>query len=221
MLLIKNTSAIPTSLKTSVKNFQLSPCESKLPQNRGGTINTELNNRKISDRYCLAQPNSGIGFGVEYATMDLPAFAQITCPVYVLAEIWGTYDDLLVVNVDGVAFEHVIPLVCEVAGAPIRLYTGKVIDNESSGSRGDGGGGSIGDDEISIIRFGSQMQGKESSLRKLQIQNTCRIPIEIEWKIFLTDSNDTQLIDLNLVYNDVETQSDANSSTSCTQRGIF
>lgn len=59
------------------------------------------------------------------------------------------------------------------------------------------------------------MQGKESITRKLQIQNTSHIPVEIEWKSFLTDPNDNKLIDINLVYHDIK----VDDSTPSSDRG--
>lgn len=52
------------------------------------------------------------------------------------------------------------------------------------------------------LRFGSQTQGKEPVSRKLQIQNTSCIPIQIDWKIFLINNSDKKLIDVNIVYQD-------------------
>lgn len=53
------------------------------------------------------------------------------------------------------------------------------------------------------FRFGSQIQGSGLINRKLKIQNTSYIPIDIDWKIFIIEKNDERLIDLNMVFQDI------------------
>lgn len=191
-LIIKNTSAIPTRAWLRFDRFQLIHEEDKI------TLKPKRSTMKISDKYRLKDAISGIGFACERGEDDSPielvAFGRVSVAMYALTELWGEYEDTLIVEVEGIQYR--LPVRCQVEGAPVRIYTGRVVDEDERG-RGI---------EIPVVRFGSLMQGagRESThVRKLQIQNISRVPIEIEWHTFNVEPSDRQLIDLNLIYPEI------------------
>jgi hypothetical protein len=147
--------------------------------------------KKISnffDRLRLDDNFQGIGFGMERYEVELPPFSTVVCPIILITEMWGIYTDCLLIDIDGIADQQVIHLKADVIDLPIKLYTGKVSENDS--------------DEVAMLRFGSQTQGKEPITRKLQLLNTSFIPLQVDWKIFLADRNDQKLIDINILNNE-------------------
>ena len=77
-----------------------------------------------------------------------------------------------------------------------------------------------------MIRFGSQILGSGLISRKLKIQNTSFIPMEIEWKIFLKDHSDEKLIDFNMEFRDLndgdlEKHESSISQRSNLHKGLF
>lgn len=136
-LCVKNLSGIKTTVSLQIRRFRA--VESS-PDGGKFSIPGESSRRnmKLKDRYRLADNVNGVGFALPVTSFTLGEFSLVTCPIYVLAEIWGSYDDVLIVGVDGVDSEYQVPLAVEVIGAPLKFYTGKVLDDE--------------DEEISMLR---------------------------------------------------------------------
>jgi hypothetical protein len=189
-LFVKNTSGIDTNVKLSVKRFQTIESTNK---DVNLFVDPMKKPKKFGENFKLKDGKNGIGFGIEREIATLPAFSTCCIALAAVAELWGYYTDKLQLNVDGIESETQFKMGVNVNGSPIKLYAGKVMENES--------------EQVSMIRFGSQIQGTGLLPRKLKIQNTSSLPIEINWKIFLEDPNDDRLIDLNLIYQDVDESS--------------
>ena len=54
-----------------------------------------------------------------------------------------------------------------------------------------------------MMRFGSKTKGTGMIKRSLKLQNTCSIPVQIDWRVFVVETDDKRLIDLNVVYDDI------------------
>ena len=187
-LTIKNVSGIDTRVELEIKNFktiaQLNKNESK------SLFYDPLQKKsKLTDKYKLKDQISGVGFIIENSRFDLPAFSTVKFEIAALCEIWGSYDDFLVVSIQGIDQEDTIPIKINIKDSPFKLFSSKVAEDEI--------------EEISMIRFGSQVQGNGLVKRNLKIQNLSWIPIDVNWKIFVVEPNDKKLIDVNLLYNDI------------------
>ncbi len=185
---IKNNSGIFTRAFLKFKLFKVH--EVAAYANEG---NSKFNDpmKKIGnffDRLKLDDNFQGIGFGLEHYEVALPPFSTVVCPIILIAEMWGAYTDSLLIDIEGVDEQQVIHLNADVIDLPIKLYTGKVSENES--------------DEVAMLRFGSQTQGKDPITRKLQLLNTCYIPLQVDWKIFIVDKSDQKLVDINILSNE-------------------
>lgn len=203
-LFIKNTSGIDTKVSLEIKNF----VAEEHKRNHEEFIDPMKIEKKLCDKFKLKDYTNGIGFALENKCIFLPAFGIVSVSIAAITEMWGSYEDILIINVDGFFYDVYIPIKINVIDTPIRLYTGKVQENE--------------DEEVSMIRFGSQVMGAVSVNRKLKIQNLSWLPIEIDWKVFVVDSNDERLIDLNFEFRDLTPnegdKQDSDSSTSRSNR---
>lgn len=205
-LYIRNESAIETRLSFSIRTFQAIEAN-KL--NKNNFADPMRMGSKLAQDYRLKNNESGIAFVPEMACLVLAPFDTVCLRLFALVEMWGHYEDVLIVGVDGLWFEHQIPIRAKVVDLPIKLYTGKVTENEN--------------EKISMLRFGSQIQGCGAVTRKLKILNSSWLPIEIDWKCYLVEKSDAQLLDLNIIYEDpyeLETreQIDSNRTHSVTHR---
>lgn len=206
---ITNTSGIETQARLEIKNFQ---AFEDVIDNENVITDPMKKTRNLSDKYKLKDNTNGIGFGLEKSNLTLRPFQTACISVAAIAEMWGTYEEILMVNIEGIIYEHFIPIQCNVVDTPIRLYTGKITENQN--------------EPCSMIRFGSQIQGSGLINRKLKIQNTSFIPMEIHWKIFLKDSSDEKLIDFNMEYrdlndNDIEKHESSISHRSNPPKGML
>ena len=201
---IKNTSGIETQASLEIKNFQ---AIEEIIANENGLADPLKKIRKLTDKYKLKENTNGIGFGLEKKIVKLEPFQTVCVSLAVLAEMWGSYEDILIINIDGIIYEHFIPIQCNVIDTPIRLYTGKITENEN--------------EPCSMIRFGSQIQGSGLITRKLKIQNTSFIPMDIEWKVFLKDNEDERLIDFNMELRDLHESDLEKRQSSISQRSNF
>lgn len=203
-LFIKNTSGIDTKVSLEIKNF----VAEEHKRNHEEFIDPMKIEKKLSDKFKLKDNTNGIGFALENKCIFLPAFGIVSVSIAAITEMWGSYEDILIINVDGFFYDVYIPIKINVIDTPIRLYTGKVQENE--------------DEEVSMIRFGSQVMGAVSVNRKLKIQNLSWLPIEIDWKVFVVDPNDERLVDLNFEFRDLTPnegdKQDSDSSTSRSNR---
>lgn len=204
LLVVSNTSAIATRVRLRVERFGLVHEDDKI------TMKRKSQTAKVTDRFRLADYSNGVGFGFSEEELELAPFGESSCALYAIGELWGEYEDTLIMAVDGVPFEHRLPIFCRVEGAPLRLYTGRVRDDDEE---------AIDPVEVPVVRFGNLVQANNSNaaecqVRKLQIQNTCRVPIEIDWRVFLTEPDDNKLIDLNLIYPDIDEESLSSSTSS-------
>ena len=209
-LFIKNTSGIETQAQLEIKNFKA--IEEEIDHDSLLLVDPMKRNRKLSDKYKLKDYTNGIGFGLEKNSLNLAPFQTVCVSLAAIAEMWGTYEDIVIINIDGIFYEHFIPILCNVVDTPIRLYTGKITENEN--------------EPCSMIRFGSQIQGSGLISRKLKIQNSSHIPVDIEWKIFLKDTSDDKLIDFNMEFrelndNDSEKQDSSISQRYTSQKGHY
>jgi hypothetical protein len=187
-LKIKNVSGIDTKVELEIKNFkttgQLNKNESK------ALFYDPLQKKsKLNDKYKLKDQTAGVGFIIENASFDLPAFSSVKFDIAALCEIWGSYDDFLVISIQGIDQEDTIPIKINIKDSPFKIFSSKVAEDEL--------------EEISMIRFGSQVQCNGLIKRNLKIQNLSWIPIDVNWKIFIVEPNDKKLIDVNLLYDDI------------------
>jgi hypothetical protein len=184
---IRNESAIRTTLTFKIKNFQAVEAERLNKQNFSDPMKMVT---KISQLYLPKDNQNGIAFVPEFATLVLEPFGTVCMRIYALIQMWGRYQDSLMIQVDGLWYEHHIPIRAIVVDLPIKLYTGKVTEGEN--------------EKVSMLRFGSLIQGCASVTRKIKILNMSWLPIEIDWKIYLVNAGDPQLIDMNVIYEDPE-----------------
>ncbi len=206
---IKNTSGIETHAKLEIKHFQA--IEDNTDQD-SILVDPMKKTRNLADKYKLKDNINGIGFGLEKNFLKLGPFQTACVSLAAITEMWGTYEDILMINIEGIIYEHFIPVQCNVVDTPIRLYTGKITENQN--------------EPCSMIRFGSQILGSGLISRKLKIQNTSFIPMEIEWKIFLKDPSDEKLIDFNMEFRDLndgdlEKHESSISQRSNLHKGLF
>ncbi len=184
---IRNLSGISTKASLEIQKFKTHESNS-INENCLLFVDPMKRVTNYADRLRLNDNLQGIGFGLEKYEIDLPPFACVECPIILIAEMWGSYKDKLIVNADGLNDSKIVNLNAEIIDLPIRLYTGKVSENET--------------EQIAMIRFGSQVQGKEPITRKLQLLNTSHMQLHVDWQIFLVEKGDDRLIDLNLLSTD-------------------
>ncbi|CAF0775579.1 unnamed protein product [Brachionus calyciflorus] len=175
-IIFKNTSGIRTIVNLEVQSFPAFEIYEE--------ENVFASPSKISliDKFKIGDEIRGMGFGLEKNCFELPEFSTISISIISIPHFWGQYEDSLNVKIDGIDNKISIPIRINVLGNPIKLFTGKVYENE----------------EISMIRFGSSIQGQNPMIRKIQIQNESIIPIDINWKVFIKKSDDNQLFDVNM-----------------------
>jgi len=184
-LIVQNNSGIKTRVRLEIKRFKTVP----KPDNKHALINDPIaKTNQLSDRYQLVDKTNGIGFVINTPEFDLPAFGSIKCTLTTLSEVWGEYSDFLYINCKGKIDTDCLHLEANVTGSPVRFFSGKVVDNG---------------EEIAMIRFGSLTQDTGVIKRSLKIQNMSSMPIQIDWRVFVVEENDKRLIDLNVVYDDI------------------
>lgn len=132
---IKNTSGIRTKVLLDIKNFKAIEVSET---NKSLFIDPLKKVAKIEDRFKLNDNIQGIGFGLEVSSFELPPFETCFIALIAIPEIWGVYNDNLTIKIDGLYEDHFIPIQINVTDSPLKLYTGKIIENES--------------EEISMIR---------------------------------------------------------------------
>jgi hypothetical protein len=190
---IKNLSGISTRASFKIKLFRVHEETVLSSESSSKFIDPMKKIGNFFDRLRLDDNFQGIGFGMERYTVDLPPFGTTVCPIILLAEMWGSYTDALLIDIDGVDDQQCIQLNAEVIDLPIKLYTGKVSESET--------------EEVAMLRFGSQTQGQEPITRKLQLLSTSYIPLQVDWKIFIVSKNDQKLVDVNILNNEQSGQS--------------
>jgi hypothetical protein len=135
-LIIKNVSGIDTNVKLDIRNFKVVESTDK---NEPSPFYDPLQKKsKLADKYKIKDPISGVGFIIDNSEFYLPAFGSIKFNLSALCEIWGTYDDNLIINVDGIDQEDTIPLKITIIDSPFKIFTSKVSEDEK--------------EEISMIR---------------------------------------------------------------------
>ena len=145
--------------------------------------------RDIKDTYKLANAELGLAFVVSTPQFQLPAFGLAKCTLSTLSEIWGDYEDQLCVRYDGDRQMDMVGLRASVTGSPIRFFSTAIAENG---------------EEIAMLRFGNQTLGSSNVIRRnLKLQNTSRIPIQVDWRVYIVDPSDRRIIDLNVVYDDI------------------
>lgn len=176
-------------MELDIRNFKTTELTSKNEQKKSLYYDPLQKKSKVGDKYKISDSTTGVGFVIDQPKFELPAFSSVSFNLVALCEIWGTYDDYLVVSVNGIDLEDTIPLKINIIDCPFKLFSSKVAEDEK--------------EEISMIRFGSQVQGDGLVKRNIKIQNLSWIPIEINWKVFIVEPNDKKLIDLNVLYEDI------------------
>lgn len=185
---IRNNSGIATRARLAVNLFKVYEISAFGDQENAKFKDPMKKINNFADRLRLKDKYQGIGFGFERYEVELPPFTNVVCPMFILTEMWGSYEDSLFVEIDGISERQVIPIVADIVDLPIKIYTGKVSQSES--------------EEIAILRFGSQIQGSEPITRKLQLFNTCHVELQVDWRIYLKKKDDMQLVDLNVLSNE-------------------
>ena len=126
-LIIQNNSGINTIIRLDVRNFKT--VEKK--DNSDPLIRDPMKvPSELADRYKLKNNQLGLGFVINKPEFFLPAFGLVKVTLAALSEIWGLYDDYLLVNAEGKKQTDSIHMEINVVNNPIRLFTTKVIDNE-------------------------------------------------------------------------------------------
>ena len=188
-LTIKNMSGINTTIELDIKTFKTIEQVSKNEQNKSLFYDPLQKKSKLADKYKVKDSTTGVGFIIEKPSFTLPAFGSVKFSIAALCEIWGSYEDVLIINIEGIDQEDTIPMKLNIIDCPFKLFSSKVSEDEK--------------EEISMIRFGSKVQGSDIVKRNLKIQNLSWIPIEINWKIFIVEPSDKKLIDVHLLYDDI------------------
>ncbi len=188
-LVIENKTAIHSKISFDIKRFKTIDAKDAIKDQ----IDPMKKSLKASDRFKLKDNSNGIGFGMDFVSHELIPFNSVTLDLYSLAEMWGVYEDSLLINVDGIPFEISLPLRVNVIDNPIKLYAGKVAENEA--------------EETAMVRFGSQTQESGEIVRKLKIFNSSWSPIDIEWNVFLIEPSDSKLVDVHLTFDKFNDQS--------------
>lgn len=187
-LIIQNNSGINTSISLDVKRFK---SQAKTDKNDALFCDPMVSQRRdIKDHFKLANSELGLGFVINKSQFELPAFGLVKFTISTLSEIWGDYEDCLMVRY-GEEPRQVdeIGLRVSVTDSPIRFFSTMIPED---------------DGEIAMLRFGNQTLGSSNVIkRNLKLQNTSSIPIQIDWRVFIVDQADRRIIDLNVVYDDI------------------
>jgi hypothetical protein len=135
VICIKNMSAINTKAKLCIKKFKALELDEKVRK----CSDPLKRPTKLANNFKLSDCTQGIGFGLELSSIDLPAFGFVNLKVIAIAQMWGSYEDALLISVDGICYDLIMPIYINVIDIPIKLYASKVqIEAE--------------DEEISMIR---------------------------------------------------------------------
>ncbi|KAK7011463.1 deleted in lung and esophageal cancer protein 1 [Biomphalaria glabrata] len=119
----------------------------------------------------------GAAFVPYPATGHLKPFEEQIIEVTVFSDMWGTYKDLLRIEV-GDLEPVVMPMSATVVGCPLHFQL------------------TAGQPELrTIVRFGSHSPGTKAITRKLRINNSSPFDIRIDWEIFEASNDSTKLID--------------------------
>jgi hypothetical protein len=164
----------------------------------------------ISTKFKLKDSTQGIGFGLGSTSLTVPGFTRAKISITAICEMWGTYNDRLVIKVLNSKTTFYITIYVNVIGIPIKLYTGKVAETSNNNNIEN-------DDLVSMIRFGSQIQGNGTIVRKLKLQNLSWMPLKIEWNIYIVNKDTKKLIDVNLDF-DGEKDNDNNNDDNDVNR---
>lgn len=136
-IFIKNTSGIRSTVNLDTKYFKAVKAETTGDERSFADPMKRQPN--LSETFKLKENTLGLGLGFERSSFELPEFSLVSFALIAIAELWGFYEDILKINIDGIIEPINIPIQINVIGNPIKLFTGKVVENDS--------------EEISIMRF--------------------------------------------------------------------
>ncbi|CAF1531605.1 unnamed protein product, partial [Adineta steineri] len=158
-LIITNLTDIQSGIKAKVAKFKTRV----LP-----TVNEQTN-----QNYEPINQEVGIGFHLNKSETDiynLPPRGTVTIPISVISSMWGTYTDLLQLQIDGIDTIKEIPLQVHITGHPIKTY---LCANNKSNST-----------SLPIVQFGSMLHNSLPIKKKVHMQNISHIPICIDWVVY-------------------------------------
>ncbi len=135
-LIIQNNSGINTRVQIDVKNFKTI----QKIDNSDPFIRDPMKNQNIQfwDNFKLMNSTLGVGFVIKNQEFELPAFGLVKFSLIALSEIWGFYEDSLLIKAEGRKHVDSIQLEINIVENPIKLFTTKVVEN---------------DEEIAMIRY--------------------------------------------------------------------
>lgn len=123
---IKNTSGIRTRVYVEMENFKAV----EIAENER-FIDPMKKAPKLVEKFKLNDNMQGMGFGLESSCIELEEFGLASFGIVAVAEIWGSYEDTIKIRIEGIEQETLIPVQINVLDTPIKLFTGKILENDS------------------------------------------------------------------------------------------
>jgi hypothetical protein len=180
-LLVTNTTAIPTTLSTSLSSFPPShphlptphppPHRSRKKSLLSRTVNIGDPKSKTSQQASkdymsdLLQEGRGCCFVVDPPTSTLLPFTTHTLTVTAYADMWGDYHDTLSCQVSGLEAVEV-PIHCRVTGCPLLFHSTAL-------------------PQRSLVRFGSHLVNGPPAQRVVRINNTGPQGVDITMSVYI------------------------------------
>ncbi|UJR33118.1 hypothetical protein I4U23_020575 [Adineta vaga] len=163
-LIITNLTDIQSGIKANIAKFKTK-------------IIATMNEQRTQNFEPL-DPEIGVGFHLEKAETDvysLPPRGTVTIPISVMSSMWGTYTDLLQLQIDGMDTLKEIPIQAHITGHPIKTYLcANKNDNTLSSS------------SLPAVQFGLMLHNSQPVKKKVHMQNISHIPICIDWVVYDT-----------------------------------
>ncbi|CAF0942455.1 unnamed protein product [Adineta ricciae] len=159
-LSVTNLTDIQSSVKANIAKFKTK-------------IVPTMNEQKMQNFEPL-NPEIGVGFHLDKADSDsylLPPRGTAVIPVSVTSSMWGTYTDLLQLQIDGVDGIREIPLQVHITGHPIKTY---LCSNQNDSNIS----------SLPAVQFGLMLHNSLPIKKKVHMQNISHIPICIDWVVY-------------------------------------
>lgn len=125
-LILKNTSGIRTFVNLEIENFKAV----ELIENEKLFNDPSKKTLSLFDRFKLVDEHKGIGFGLERNSFELPEFSSVSILLIAIPDFWGYYEDFIKIKINGIDQIISIPIRINVIGTPIKIFTGKVYEND-------------------------------------------------------------------------------------------
>jgi len=127
---------------------------------------------------------AGVAFHLNPSSGALPPFSVVIVEMTAFADLWGFYSDQLQCYV-GDLDVSIIPVLMSIVDSPILF---QMVSHDPS--------------LTPIMRFGCVVEGTKPVTRRTRILNRSPVKIRIDWQTFNVVANDSQLVDLIVIYGD-------------------